>query len=172
MRIEATKRKAASSFAKASEDCGGKRKGYLLLTFCFLFWVAGAQDQKPAPSTMKGFRAPLEYFDAPHELQVKSFLEGAEAEPRSDGMVLLRGAKLQTFHEDGTKEMVVRTPQCVFDSKQQTVSSAGPLQVQTSDDKLVLEGEGFLWKQTNSDLIISNRVHTSISGTKTNSFTP
>jgi hypothetical protein len=140
---------------------------------CLLFWLANASAQPPPISnTMKKFRAPLEYFPPPHELQIKSFLEGAEAEPQPDGLILIRDAKLQTFQEDGTREMTVITPSCVFDTKQQTVNSAGPLQLQTSDDKLLLEGEGFLWRQTNSDLIISNRVHTTVRGPLTNSFTP
>jgi hypothetical protein len=44
--------------------------------------------------------------------------------------------------------------------------------VQTSDDKLLLEGVGFFWQQTNSVLDISNQVHTTVRGSLTNSFTP
>ena len=139
---------------------------------CFVFCLALALAQEPPNNTIKHFRAPLEYFDPPHELQMKSFLEGAEAEPQSDGLILIRDAKLQTFHEDGSHEMTVTTPQCIFDSKLQTVSSAGPLQVQSTDDKLLLKGEGFFWQLTNSDLIISNRVSTTVRGPLTNSFTP
>lgn len=153
----------------------GSNAGRLLaagLVCCFIFCLAVALAQLPPSNTIKNFRAPLEYFDPPHELQMKSFLEGAEAEPQSDGLILIRDAKLQTFHEDGSREMTVTTPQCMFDSKSQTVCSAGPLQVQSSDDKLLLEGEGFFWQPTNSDLIISNRVHTTVRGPLTNSFTP
>lgn len=138
--------------------------------FCLLLGLALAVGQKPPSSTVRGFQAPLEYFDPPHELQMKSFLEGAEAEPGPDGVILIRNARLQTFHEDGSKEMTVRAPHCIFDSRQRTVSSAGPLEVQTSDDKLSLEGVGFFWQQTNSDLIISNQVRTTIRGTLTNTF--
>lgn len=142
------------------------------LVGCSVFCLAVALAQTPPNNTIKNFRAPLEYFDPPHELQMKSFLEGAEAEPQSDGLILIRDAKLQTFHEDGSRDMTVTTPHCIFDSKLQTVSSAGPLQVQSSDDKLQLEGEGFFWQLTNSDLIISNRVSTTVRGPLTNSFTP
>ena len=142
------------------------------LVCCFIFCLLIASAQRPPSNTIKNFRAPLEYFDPPHELQMKSFLEGAEAEPQSDGLILIRDAKLQTFHENGSNEMTVITPLCTFDSKSQTVSSAGPLQVQSSDDKLLLEGEGFFWQATNSDLIISNRVRTTVRGPLTNSFTP
>ena len=142
------------------------------LVGCFVLCLAVTSAQTPPSNTIKNFRAPLEYFDPPHELQMKSFLEGAEAEPQSDGLILIRDAKLQTFHENGSNEMTVVTPLCTFDSKSQTVSSAGPLQVQSSDEKLLLEGQGFFWQATNSDLIISNRVHTTVRGPLTNSFTP
>jgi len=149
-------------------------KGHSIVTFSagLLLCVVFASAQVPANNTIKRFRAPLRYFDPPHELQMQSFLEGAEAEPQSDGLILIRDAKLQTFHEDGTRDMTVTAPHCLFDSKEQTVSDAGPLQVQTSDEKLLLEGQGFFWRQTNSDLIISNRVSTTIRGPLTNSFAP
>ena len=80
---------------------GRARSGTLLLfVFCFLCSLAIAFAQTPPNNTIKHFRAPLDYFDPPHELQVRTFLEGAEAEPQSDGLILIRDAKLQTFHED------------------------------------------------------------------------
>ena len=144
----------------------------LVSVFCLLCCLAIASAQPPS-NTIKNFRAPLEYFPPPHELQVKSFLQGSEAQPGSDGLIYIRDAKLQTFQENGTNEMTVMAPNCVFDAKRQTVSSAGQIRVQTADSKLLLKGsEGFFWRQTNSDLLISNRVDTVVSGTLTNSFTP
>jgi hypothetical protein len=151
---------------------GTNGKVALLAGFCLLVGLAVAADQKPIGSTVKGFQAPLEYYDSPHELQMKSFLEGTEAEPGPDGVIFIQNATLQTFREDGTRDMTVKAPQCVFDSRQHTVSSAGPLRVQTSDDKLLVQGVGFFWQQTNSDLIISNQQVTTVSGQLTNTFTP
>jgi hypothetical protein len=164
MPIKNTKKKKREAMVKVA----------LLAAFCFLFWLAAAADQTPPGSTVKGFKAPLQYFDPPHELQVQTFLEGSEAEPGADGLILIRNAKLQTYHEDGTKEMTATAPQCVYDSRQHTVSSAGPLQVQTVDNGMFIlhEGVGFLWLQTNSQLSISNQVRTTINGTMTNLFTP
>lgn len=147
--------------------------GLAISIFYLLFHFATASAQSSADGSFKHFQSALEYFPAPHELQIKTFLEGAEAEPQPDGLILIRDARLQRFHEDGTLEMTVMTPSCIFDAKQQTVNSAGPIQVQMSDDKLFHEGEGFAWRQTNDwDLIISNRVRTIVRGTLTNSFTP
>ena len=43
-----------------------------------------------------------------------------------------------------------------------TASSAGRLQVQYRDGKIRVEGEGFLWRQSDSFLTISNHVSTVI----------
>jgi len=75
---------------------------------------------------------------------------------------LVTEAKLQTFRENGDGELVVETPQCVHDRDERSVSSAAPLHAQTADGKFLIEGEGFLWLQTNSSLTVSNRVHTTI----------
>jgi len=142
----------------------------LLMAILITGGFALASNQKPPASTVRGFQAPLEYFDPPHELQMKSFLEGAQADPGADGVIIIQDAKLQTYREDGTKEMLVKAPQCIFDSRRYTVSSAGPFQMQTSN--VMVQGVGFFWKQTNSELLISNQQVTTVTGQMTNSFTP
>jgi hypothetical protein len=148
----------------------------LCVAFCFVFClaVAAAQstNQSGPRSTVKGFRAPLEYFDPPYELQVKSFLEGTEAVPGANGVVSIRDAILLTYHEDGSKEMIVTAPQCTYDSRQYIVSSAGPLQVRKLDDNIQVQGVGFYWLQTNSYLRISNQQQTTVYGKLTNTFSP
>lgn len=144
----------------------------LLSIFCTLYCLAIASAQSVANDTIKKFKAPLEYFDPPYELQVKSYLEGAEAEPQGDGLILLRDAKLQTFQTNGTPEMTMTAPQCFFNMKDQSVNSAGPFQMWTSDNALLQEGVGFFWQKTNSELIISNRVQTTVRGRMTNSIVP
>jgi hypothetical protein len=144
----------------------------LFSAFCGLFCLAIASAQNPGSGSIKKFKAPLEYCDPPFELQVKSYLEGAEAEPQGDGMILLRNAKLQTFQTNGALEMTITAPQCFFNMKDQTVNSAGPFQMRTSDDALLQEGVGFFWQKTNSEFIISNSVQTTVKGHMTNSFAP
>jgi hypothetical protein len=144
----------------------------LLAAFSLVVTFAIADQQ--ATSTMKGFKTVLEYFEAPYELQVKSYLEGSDAENEPNGIVAIRDAKLETFHNDGTIEMIALAPHCVLNTAQKTVSSAGPLRVQTTDSGLSIrhQGVGFLWLQTNADLRISNEVSTVITGTATNLFKP
>jgi hypothetical protein len=142
----------------------------------FVFSLAFAAGQTTGNSG-KGFKAPLEYFDPPHEYQMRSYLEGSQSEMGPNGTVIIHDAKLQTFREDGTKEMIVNAPQCLYDYGRHIVSSAGPLQVQTWDyhNKRALQlhgSNGFYWQQTNSLLIVSNQQSTTISGPLTNSFNP
>jgi hypothetical protein len=110
---------------------------------------------------VKDFSWP-EFYDPPHQNQMKSLLTGAEAQPQADGKFLIKELKLETYREDGEREIIVAAPECVYDSAQRVANSAGRLQVQTGDGRFTIEGEGFLWQQTNASLVISNRVHTTI----------
>ncbi len=116
--------------------------------------------QPVGKDAVRKFSVSPEYYPPPHEAQMKSLLQGAEAQPQPGGKVLITQAKLQTFQETGQREMVVEAPQCLYDMNGRFVDSAGPLQVRTGDGKISIAGEGFLWLQTNSSLVISNRVHT------------
>jgi hypothetical protein len=101
-----------------------------------------------------------EYYEAPYQLQVKSILSGAEVVHRPGRPDVIRQFKLQTFNLDGTTNLVVTGPECFYDEKAYTASSAGPLQVQNGNGSFRVTGEGFLWRQTNSSLTISNQVRT------------
>src|SRR6266404_2649544 len=108
----------------------------------------------------KGFKV-ADHYGPPYETQIKSLLQGGKATPLSGGKTLLSdGVTLQTFTETNTLQLIVKAPQCLYDSVEQTASSAGPLRVQLPDGRFSTEGEGFLWRQTNSSLFISNHVHT------------
>jgi lipopolysaccharide export system protein LptA len=102
----------------------------------------------------KGFKV-AEHYAPPHEAQIKSTLDGGKATP-------LAGVIMQSFSESNTLQLTIKAPECLYDSAGQTASSPGPLRVETPDGKFFIEGEGFLWQQTNSSLFISNRVHTLI----------
>src|SRR5262249_32587022 len=81
------------------------------------------------------------------------------------GLFAVTKAGLETFTEDGKRELLVEVPQCVYDSNQRTASSPGALRVEAVDGQFSIEGEGFLWQQTNSTLVISNQVHSVIQPT-------
>jgi lipopolysaccharide export system protein LptA len=107
----------------------------------------------------RGFRL-SEYYDPPNETKMKSSVEGAKAELGPDGRYLVTEAKWRTFRTNSEVELVAEAPQCLYDRSRRTISSPGPLRVQIADGKFSIEGEGFLYQQTNSALLVSNRVHT------------
>ena len=107
----------------------------------------------------KGFKF-TEYYDPPHETQMKSLLEGAQAQRQPDGRVLVTECQISNLPRDRRGRTDRGSPPCFYDQGQRSISSSGPLHVQTADGKFSIEGEGFLWQQTNSTLLVSNRVHT------------
>mgnify|MGYP001605434527 CR=1 FL=1 len=102
------------------------------------------------------------YFEPPHEQQVKLKLSGAESLPLPGAWQDIRQLKIETFTVDGKPEMIVRAPQCNFAPLDGVANSSGPIELQTGDGKFRLSGEGFLWRQEDNSLTISNNVHTVI----------
>ena len=108
-----------------------------------------------------------EYY--PDQKHVKTILSGAQAVPLTGGRLIIKQLELKEFNADGKLECVVTAPECIYDTKASTATSAGALQLQNGDGKFVVAGEGFLWRQTNSFLTISNQVRTRIEdGSKMN----
>ncbi len=102
----------------------------------------------------------VEYYPAPNQQQIRSRLSGAEAQPLPGGLLAIKQLKLETFELNGRPEIVVNAPECTYDQLNGTASSPGRLQVQYQDGKIRVEGEGFLWRQNDSFLTISNRPST------------
>ncbi len=101
-----------------------------------------------------------EYYEPPNQKQVKSILSGAEALPQPGGLLIVKQLKLETYDLNGKLEWVVLAPECIYDTFKGVANSAGRLEVHTGDGKFRVEGEGFLWRQSDSFLTISNNVHT------------
>ena len=125
-----------------------------------------AAPERSANMVVSNYAVP-ENFPPPHETQMKSLLEGDEAELQSGShQVLIRRVKWQLFNENGTNQLIVRAPQCFYDYTQKTVYSDGHLEAQSGDGRFFFEGEGFLLHMTNQTLTLSNRVHTIINNAR------
>ena len=130
--------------------------------------------KKPGDSTMEIHPSPdapghtrnftsVKYFDeAPFEQQIKSRLSGADAQPLPGGLLVIKQLKLETFNTNGSPQAIVEAPECVFNITNSAANSAGHLRLQSGDGKIRTEGDGFLWRQDDSFLKISNHVHTVI----------
>ena len=57
-------------------------------------------------------------------------------------------------------------PECVYDTLNGVANSPGHLQLRTGDGNFRVEGDGFLWRQDDALLTISNHVHTVIEGAR------
>jgi len=103
-----------------------------------------------------------EYYEPPHQQQIKSIMSGAEALPQPGGLLIIKQLKLETFNLDGKLEITIMAPECIYDTLNSVANSPGHLQVRTGDGKIQLEGDGFLWRQSDTFLTISNNVRTVI----------
>jgi hypothetical protein len=127
----------------------------------FLGFAAAVLSQPMVASHATGFTS-VEYFPAPLQQQVKSRLSGTEAQPLPGGLLLIKQLKLETFNTNGTPQAVILAPECIYDTLHYTANSEGHLQVRNGDGKMHVEGDGFLWRQNDSFLTISNHVRTVI----------
>jgi hypothetical protein len=133
----------------------------LVLSFFLAPGFCAVRAQQNGLSHASDFTS-VEYFDPPNQQQMKSRISGAEAQPEAGGLLVIKQLKLETFDVDGKPEMVVEAPDCVYDTLNEVANSPGKLHVRTGDGKFHVEGEGFLWRQTNSLLTISNHVRSVI----------
>ena len=131
--------------------------GGAILSF---IWHGGlACAETPLLGTATNFTM-SEYYSSPHDLQMKSLISGREAQPQAGGRYVIKGLRIETFDENGARQAVVEAPECVYDGAKRVASSASHLRVVSGRGQFVVEGEGFLWQQDESKLLISNRVHT------------
>jgi hypothetical protein len=102
--------------------------------------------------------ASTEYYGPTNQQQIKSILSGSEALPQPGGLLLIKQLKLEMFSPAGRLEWVVNAPECVYDTFKGVANSPGHLEVRSGDGKFRTEGDGFLWRQSEQKLTISNNV--------------
>jgi hypothetical protein len=127
----------------------------------FLAALSSRAQQIPLGGNATDFSS-VQYYQAPHQQQIKSRMSGAEAEPIEGGLLLIRQLKLEAFDEKGGLQFIVTAPECVYDPMKGVANSNGELHMRTGDEQVQVEGKGFLWRQASSLLTISNQVQTVI----------
>jgi hypothetical protein len=138
-------------------------KKILLVAVVLFAAISSERAQQNATGRASDFTS-VEYFDPPNQKQMKSRLSGASAQPEAEagGLLVIKQLKLEIFNTDGSVKIIARAPQCVYDTMNGVANSPGKLQLQSGDGKLRVEGNGFLWRQSDSLLTISNNVRTEI----------
>ncbi len=113
-----------------------------------LFAVAlGVCAQQTSVQSARNFTS-TEYYGPTNQQQIKSILSGAEALPQPGGLLIIKQLKLEMFDPDGKLEWVVNAPECVYDTFKGEANSPGHLEVRTGDGNFRIEGDGFLWRQS------------------------
>ena len=128
----------------------------------YFFAVAPAVRAQPSPLASANDFASVEYYGPPNQRQAKTRLSGAAARPLTGGLLEVRQLKLETFATNGRPEIVIVAPECVYDQMNGLASSPGHIELRSGDGKFRVTGDGFLWRQDNYLLTISNHVHTVI----------
>jgi hypothetical protein len=130
-----------------------------------LLLAANARAQPLPPVDSVGYAtnfSSVTYFEPPHEQAVKARLSGAEAMPLPGALFDLKKMKVEQFSADGKLEAEVWAPQCTYAILDHVASSAGHMELKSGDGKFRVEGDGFLWREGESSLVISNHVRTVI----------
>ena len=133
--------------------------------------VPNGRAQQNGPQHASNFTS-TEYYEPPHQRQIKSVLSGAEALPQPGGQLIIKQLKLETFDLDGKLEIIILAPECIYDTLKGVANSPGHLQLRTGDGKILTEGDGFLWRQSEQLLTISNHVSTVIESGATMNIKP
>ena len=135
------------------------------------FAVTDHAQTTPAGHAPNGFTA-VDYYDAPNQIQMRSRLSGAEAQPVTGGLLVVKALKLEMFTTNGQRQVIIHAPECIYNTLKHTADSSGRLSLQNGDGKIRVEGTGFLWRQDDSVLTISNTVHTTIESDSKERFAP
>ncbi len=137
------------------------------------FLVAGLLLVASNAAALEGSNFSLsEYFPGTNYTKLQYKLSAAQARSLPGNRQLLTNVKLQAFKLTGELELVIEVPECVYDQTNKTVGSPGPLQVQSGDGRFRIAGDGFLYRQGESRVVISNRVHATVTLPTTNSAGP
>lgn len=130
--------------------------------------ISLASAQTTFTGKLKNFRLPDYYAPiSPEQTNrvLRTLLSGGEAQQVSGSLVRITGLRIQSFREDGRAELDVVAAQCFLDLTTREATSDSHLNVQSASGFFSIEGDGFLWKQSNAVLYISNRVVTTLNRT-------
>jgi hypothetical protein len=136
--------------------------GLSLVAVILLAPTSNRAQEFPSAGGASDFNSVEYYSEAPHQQQIKRWLSGAEAQSLPGGLLLVKQVKIETFNVDGKLQLIAKAPECVYDPINGVASSPGEVHMQTGDGQLRVNGKGFLWRQSDSFLTISNNVETTL----------
>ena len=129
------------------------------IVYIFLVYCVSAQVI-PSQGVQKRIKFPE--YDR-QSGRIMSLLTGDKAVPQKNGIILVEGARLETYNYRGAKkkvDLIIEAQTCLFELRSRVASSAGPMKAYRSNGGAMIEGDGFLWRHKPSLLVISNNVRT------------
>jgi hypothetical protein len=131
------------------------------LALCFSPMLGQTQLQQMPLAGPATKLSSVVYFDPPDEQRVKVRLEGAEMRPLPETKFDVRKLIVRRYSLTGKEEAVVEAPQCVYAPMDGVANSSGHVHLKLGD-QVVVEGDGFLYQQSDESIDISNNVSTII----------
>jgi len=131
------------------------------LALCFSPMLGQTQLQQVPLAGPATRLSSVVYFDPPNEQHVKMRLEGAEMLPLPDTKFDVKKLVVRQFNLTGKLEAVVEAPQCIYAPMDGEANSSGHVQLKLGD-RIFVEGDGFLYRQSGDSVDISNNVSTII----------
>ena len=113
----------------------------------------------------RGFKVPEFYDQEPGQTNrpLKTLITGAEAQPNAAGSWAVKQMEIETYERSGDTNIIARAPECAVDPAKRVVWSTGRLEVKAANGQFLTEGnEGFFCRMSNTVLVLSNRVRTTI----------
>ena len=100
--------------------------------------------------------------------KLKTLLIGSGAETLEDGRFRISEVAIQIYDDQIPPQprLLIDAPECFFNVAQRRASSAGPISLREAGGNYSLQGRGFSWMQSTSNLSISNNIRTIISRPK------
>ena len=146
----------------------GSVQRMLLMLLCGLALISvlsAAWAQFGNAGVARGFKVPEFYDQEPGQTNrsLKTLITGAEAQPNAAGLWAVKQMEIETYERSGDTNIIARAPQCAVDPAKRLVWSTGRLEVKAANGQFLTEGnEGFFCRMSNTVLIVSNRVRTTI----------
>ena len=130
----------------------------LIVVILLVNWVGG--QVIPSQGVQKKIKFPE--YDRKNG-RIISLLTGDKAVQHNNGLILVEGARMETYKYEGIKknvDLIIEAPACFFDLRNRIASSGGAMRVYRSDGQAMLEGRGVMWQHNPGFLVISNDVKT------------
>ena len=138
----------------------------MLCLLAFLLGAPALLAQLSRSGVVRGFKLPEFYDPVPGKVppnRLKYLITGAEAQPESKDLVIVKQMRLESYQVDGKTNLVAIAPHSWVDLDQHQISSTGRLDMVTGDGQLALTGDGgFFCRLTNFTMVVSNHVRTVI----------